>query len=119
MNARNRNQIVRLTSATFYGQLLRIFSLTVKASREIRLQSPETVILVEIQPCKIISDHRTLDIHYYKSYGTPSVLDVTCVQCLVGRVKLVSDGGASEWAIFDRSGTLARAYYTGDDQTDN
>ena len=58
-----------------------------------------------------------LDIHYFSSYGTPLVFDVTCIQSLVGRVKSVSSGNvnsASTWAIIDRSGALAQAYYTED-----
>ena len=78
---------------------------------------PENLILVEIQPCKLLSQHSTLDIHYYKDYGTPLVFDVTCIQCLVGRIPLGGGGSANTWAIIDRSGTLAQAFYTGDDST--
>ena len=63
-------------------------------------------------PCKIISKHPVLDIHYYKTYGTPLVFDVICIQCLVGPVELSSGTGSREWAIIDRSGFLAQAYYT-------
>ena len=70
--------------------------------------------MVEIQPCKVLSRHGSLDIHYYKTYGTPMVFDATCVQCLVGRVELSRGALASDWAIIDRSGTLAQAYYVED-----
>ena len=81
------------------------------------LSVPETLILVEIQPCKILSKHNKLDIHYFKAYGTPLIFDVTCVQCLVGRIRV--DGGANEWAIIDRSGNLAQAYYSGEGIVDS
>lgn len=79
------------------------------ASQELNLQQSESLILVEIQPCKVHSRHNILDIHYYRAYSTPLVFDITCVQCLVGRIKL--DDFSSDWAIIDRSGTLAQAYY--------
>jgi hypothetical protein len=34
-------------------------------------------------------------------------MDLNCVQCLVGRVRLAN----GNWAILDRSGVLARALY--------
>ena len=116
LHARNRRQLAKLSSATFYGQLLRIFCFKVEASNCLRLQQPETVILVEIQPCKVLSQHNSLDIHYYRTYGTPLVFYVTCVQCLVGRVKLDSSNNSGDWAIIDCSRTLAQAYYTEDGQ---
>ena len=114
IHARNRNQIVQLETSTFYGQLLRILCLTISASPDMKLSHPDSLILVEIQPCKILSQHSKLDIHYFKSYGTPRIFDMTCVQCLVGRVKLEGGGTANEWAIIDRSGSLAQAYYNGE-----
>ena len=115
MHARNRNQIVRLQTMTFYGQLLRILCLTIPATPDLNLSHSEILVLAEIQPCKIFSRHSSLDIQYYKDYGTPLIFDITCIQCLVGRIKL--DGG--RWAIIDRSGTLAQAYYAGEGQEIN
>ena len=110
--------MAKFSNATFYGQLLRVFCITIEASAAINLTQSETVILAEIQPCKILSRHSVLDIHYYKTYGTPLVFDATCIQCLVGRVKMDSIGVA-DWAIIDRSGTLAQAYYTEDGNENN
>ncbi|KAF8160546.1 hypothetical protein K438DRAFT_1619176, partial [Mycena galopus ATCC 62051] len=50
-----------------------------------------------------------LDIHFYSRLGALEVIDVTSVQFLVGRVK-----DSREWAIIDRSGSLARAIWTAD-----
>ena len=44
--------------------------------------------------------------HYFKTHGRTEVVDITTVQCLVGRVK---DRGT--WTIIDRSGNLARATF--------
>lgn len=54
-----------------------------------------------------------LDIHpFSKEKDSLEVVDITCVQCLVGRVKYRKDN----WAIIDRSGKLARAMYRESDQ---
>lgn len=95
---------------TFYGQLQRIFVVDIPISEILHTTHPTTVILAEISPCKIESTHPRLDIHYYSKCSTSSVLDITCVQCLVGRVP---DG--KQWAVIDRSGALARAVVVGDD----
>jgi len=52
----------------------------------------------------VIEDSNSLDMHFYRDVGVLDVVDITCLQCLVGRVK---DG--ARWAIIDRSGRLARA----------
>ena len=66
-------------------------------------------ILAAIRRC-ILGEHtsadlESLDIHLYSKMGTLDVLDVTAVQCLVGRVPATPAG----WALIDRSGVLARA----------
>lgn len=49
-----------------------------------------------------------LDIHSFsKERDSLEVVDITSVQCLVGRIKYQKDN----WAIIDRSGKLARAMY--------
>lgn len=65
------------------------------------------VVLAIIRSCKVEEDHPKLDIHYYSEDGALDVVDISTVQCLVGRV---FDRG--RWAIFDRSGSLSRAVYT-------
>lgn len=82
------------------------------------LEQSETVIFAEIQPCKILSRHSSLDIHYYKVYATPLIFDIKCIQCLVGRLKVDCNDSASEWALFDRSGELAQAYYAEEENMD-
>ena len=47
-----------------------------------------------------------LDIHDYLKMGELHVMDITRVQCLVGRVK---DGG--QWSIIDWSGSLAHTIH--------
>ena len=63
----------------------------------------------------ITSQHPSLDIHYYSTYSTPLVFDITVIQCLVSRIR-ISD---NEWAIIDRSGSLAQAIYEVEDEEDD
>jgi len=74
------------------------------ATQDLRLDSPETVILASIKNCPI-EHHNDLDMHYYRNVdGYTEIVDIAAIQCLVGRV---FDRGW--WMIIDRSGKLARA----------
>ena len=67
---------------------------------------PSRVILGIVHSCAIEATHAKLDVQYYTKDGALEVIDITTIQCLVARVK---DRG--QWAIVDRSGSLARALY--------
>lgn len=120
-NARYHRWPVFLEKQTFYGQLEHIYTLHLSHDPMIRnpratpSQDRPFLTLAAIRTCVIERDHPTLDIHYYVKQGGLEVVDITSVQCLVGRVK--DDKG---WAIIDRSGSLSRAYYIedGDDSND-
>jgi len=72
---------------TFYGQLQHIFVVKMPAARsDLGLAKRETLILAVIQTCNI-ERHDSLDMHYYKRQGAIEVVDITSVQCLVGRIK--------------------------------
>ena len=75
--------------------------------------SPAPFILAVIRTCDITETHRSLDIQYYTRDSTLDVLDITTIQCLVGRIR-----DRDRWAIIDRSGALSRAIYTPDDDDD-
>lgn len=92
-----------------------MFCFTVAASAQLGLNQAETLILAEIQPCKILSNHAVPDIHFYRIYGTPFVFNITCIQCLVGRVESENN----QWAIIDHSGSLAQAFCTEDGEIEN
>lgn len=98
---------------TSYGQLQHLFAIHFEtACKDLGLNGPTTVILAAIRTCILDSNTlntKALDIHHYKKEGGLHILDVTSIQCLVGRVK--DDGG---WSIIDRSGCLARAVYLND-----
>ncbi len=50
-----------------------------------------------------------MNIQYYSRDGRLKVVDISCIQCLVGRLK---DG--NDWAIIDRSGAAARPVFAVD-----
>lgn len=65
----------------------------------------ETQASLVVTTCEIEATHGCLDIHYYTQESTTEeFMDLTCVQCLVARVR---DEGR-RWAILDRSGSLSR-----------
>lgn len=110
-NSRHRHQAIQLQQSAAYGQLTHIFVVKLTSpSAYFGTTSPETVILAAIRTCKLEKDDpelEGLDIHFYSQLG-PLLVDITSVQALVGR----ADGGlGSTWAIFDRSGDLARAEF--------
>ena len=104
-------------SKTFYGRLEHIYTVTfAEGCQGLQILHPTTYIIACIHRCRIRRDDpqlSRLDIHLYKDGDEThiNVTDITSVQCLVGRVRDGSDG----WAIIDRSGTLARAVYLGEE----
>lgn len=110
-NTRYRNRAVELEPHTFYGQLQNIFVIRIKASATLRLNRDTNVILAAIRVCaNPQTKGSNSNILYYSEEGHLEVVDMNCVQCLIGRVR---DG--EEWAICDRAGTAARPIFTQDD----
>ncbi|KAI1785097.1 hypothetical protein LXA43DRAFT_900469 [Ganoderma leucocontextum] len=101
---------------TFYGRLEHIIAVHIDRAAAVKvlgLDKATMFILAAIRTCSV-EDTRTneqLDIHYYREFGTLDVLNVTCIQCCVGRVP----AGPQRWAIVDRSGSLARALAVDDE----
>jgi hypothetical protein len=97
---------------TFFGQLQHIYLIQFStACRDLRIDQGSTIILASIRTC--ILDHSVpqlqlerLDIKYYSAEGAVHVIDITSLQCLVGRIR-----DWKRWAIIDQSGSLARALY--------
>ncbi|KAH9941067.1 hypothetical protein B0H21DRAFT_753454 [Amylocystis lapponica] len=110
VNAQYPRRPVVLEKRTFYGQLQHILVLRLTSSPRNNIMEPKTIVFAAIRSCTIEESHRDLDIHFYSDgaagLGALDVVDISCVQCLVGRVP---DG--HRWAIVDRSGTLSRAIY--------
>jgi hypothetical protein len=101
-NAHHRNRPVVLKPAVFFGQLQHILTVRLGASKTLKLNQPTTLILAAIRSC---SNPQLMNngIYYYKREGHLEVVDVKCIQCLIGRVV---DRG--QWAIVDHSKDAAR-----------
>jgi hypothetical protein len=118
--AHQKNRKPKFKLKTFYGQLTHIYRVHFpEPCKAMDIKNPTTYILAAIRNCVLSPDDPLLvglDIHFYDRSGGLDVIDITSVQCLVGRVRDVSD----EWAIIDRSGALARADWQeeGDDFDD-
>ncbi|THU76673.1 hypothetical protein K435DRAFT_824523 [Dendrothele bispora CBS 962.96] len=109
INARHRNRQPKLKRRAFYGSLQNIFVVHFPAVREFDHEE-QTYVLAGIHTCEGLKKDNGMKMPYYDKMGRYEVVDISCVQCLVGRVK-VSD---NSWAIVDRTGEIQRAYYLGD-----
>ncbi|KAG1843122.1 hypothetical protein DFJ58DRAFT_665523, partial [Suillus subalutaceus] len=87
---------------TFYGHLQHIFVIRIPHTPALKVDGPTTIFLAALSTCKLESTPsslNTLVIHFYSSLNdTLDVVDIVCLQCLVGRVPM--DGGR-QWAIID------------------
>ncbi|KAF5374458.1 hypothetical protein D9615_009129 [Tricholomella constricta] len=109
-HARSRDREPEYEPQSFYGQLENIFVVKLPATPDLELVQPATLILAAIRTCTVEAEN-SLDMHYYKRQGRTEVVDMTSVQCVVGRVKV-----GNMYAIIDRSGSMARGYYDPDDE---
>lgn len=75
-------------------------------------QALEIVVFAAVRACDLIETPQTngLDIHYYDKEGQLDIVDLTTIQCVVGRVH-----DRNRWALIDRSGQLARAVWEDND----
>jgi hypothetical protein len=111
-NAHRKNLPEVLIPQTRYGQLKRILGVKLSPSPLIQSEHKSVrLVLAVLVKCKVTRAHPSLDIHYYPDgaagEGQMDVLDLQCVHCAVGRVL-----DRREWAVIDRSGSLARALFT-------
>jgi len=83
----------------FFGQLKHILILELPSSAKLNLAALTTIILALIQGVKATL---TNGIYYYKIPGIDEIVDLTTVQCIVGRIQ--DKGG---WAIIDWSDEMA------------
>ncbi len=107
LNACRRRAAPVFKSQVFYGQLENVFVVQLPSNPRLGLPNATTLILAAIWCCDILATPIDgLGTPYYENMGRREVVDVTCVQCLVGHVK-VRNG----WGIIDRSSELNRAVY--------
>jgi hypothetical protein len=74
--------------------------LEIPTAPQLKLTNPTTIILAVIRTVKAILDNIN-NVHYYTEFGIDEVVDLTTVQCVVGRIHV-----NGKWAIIDRSDVL-------------
>ncbi|KAJ3912137.1 hypothetical protein F5877DRAFT_18594, partial [Lentinula edodes] len=99
--ANHRNIEPEFSLKTFYGQLQHIYVVRfTNPCPVLQISSPRTLIMAQIKSCKLTNSQVSgLDIHFYHGMGSTHVIDITSLQCIVGRVPY----GSGDWAIIDRS----------------
>jgi hypothetical protein len=107
IHANNRRLAPKFEVQTFSGQLENILVVRLPATPQLALDTGSTLILAGIRQCVNAINSMGL---FYSKMGRFEVVDMTCVQCLVGRVE-----NDKRWAIIDRSGELQRSFYAADE----
>jgi hypothetical protein len=101
------------TISTFYGRLECVYVLTLAANNTFPLGADTTLAVAVVTKCQLKPDDKSLDgldVHFYSSMGAQEVVDLECLQALIGRITLKKSGArqGKSWAIIDRSGALAK-----------
>ena len=99
--------------ATFYGRLQHIVGIHFESPQpELHLSEPGTIMLGAIKTCQESNPDPKLSglgLHFYqKERDAFRVVDISCIECLVGRLK---DVERKQWAIVDRTGSVVRDVY--------
>ena len=79
----------------FFGQLNCILLLELPSSQLLNLDEPTMVIVALIREVKATLRN---SIYFYKNFGVKEVVDLSMLQCVVGRIQ-----DRDKWAIIDRS----------------
>ncbi|KAI0039304.1 hypothetical protein FA95DRAFT_1585314 [Auriscalpium vulgare] len=110
-NERRRRAPVELVPADFFGQLRHIFVIPIPAAQELGTAAAGVISLAVIRQvkAKVRRDGGTPSIPMFTQIGPLDVVDLQTVQCVVGRVQ-----DRQEWALIDRSGSLARPLFSED-----
>lgn len=97
---------------SFFGSLDCVLSLELPASAALKLRAAKTFVLVGVCTCttSTVAPVPDVEIHYYSEMRALNLVDLTTVQCAIGRVH-----AGNVWAIIDRTGACERAWYAEDD----
>ncbi|KAJ7763802.1 hypothetical protein B0H16DRAFT_1718442 [Mycena metata] len=85
---------------TFYGELQNIFVVKLPPTPELQLPKETTLILAAVRVCTVTVKN-DLDMHYYQKDGSVEVVDISSIQCLVGRLRTTDK---KSWVLIDRRG---------------
>ena len=94
----------------YYGQLLYIARVTLPANDEIRLRKDCDVLLGIVQLCKDAVGDASIRPVWYKEMGNKIEVNISTIQCGVGRVKV-----GERWGILDLNYDCASTSFLDDD----
>jgi hypothetical protein len=107
--ARNHHADPIYVLKKFYGRLNHIFLVMIPATEDLGFEKPEEVIFAGIQTFNVVG-HNKAKMPLIKGESTFDVVDLSCLQCLIGRVPV---GGGTE-AVIDRTGSIQSAILVND-----
>ncbi|TEB06226.1 hypothetical protein FA13DRAFT_1654378 [Coprinellus micaceus] len=105
----NRPPLYADEPTAFFGQLLHILVVRLPPAQITALRSETTYILAAVHRC-VVSARNSMDMPIYDRMGRIEVVDITSVQCLIGRVPV-----GTQWAIIDRTGEVQQSVHVRDD----
>jgi hypothetical protein len=94
----------------FYGQLLYIARVTLPANRKIQMRRECDVLLGIVQLCKDAIGDASIRPVWYKDMGNKIAVNISTIQCAVGRVKV-----GDKWGILDLNYACANTTFLDDD----
>ena len=104
-NARKHRAAPDFAPEQFYGQLKDILVIEFPTSRALGVEEETTFILAAVEKCDVYAVNK-LGMPVYEKMAAVEVIDITTVQCLVGRIQ-----EGRRWTIIDRSGAITRSFY--------
>ncbi|KAF9003706.1 hypothetical protein BDZ89DRAFT_967487, partial [Hymenopellis radicata] len=116
INARFPRRKPQFHPQMFFGQLENILVVHLPPIPELELEEEQVLLLAHIHRCETtLRKLHTREVPVYTKMGRHEVVDMSAVQCVVGRIPPVPGARPQRWAILDRSGTLQRSYYVPDE----
>lgn len=108
-HANNKRLPPKFEVQSFYGRLENILVIRLPATPQLDLDTESLLMLTGVRQCEVTATN-SMDMPYYSKMGRFEVVDMSCVQCLVGRIQK-----DKQWAIIDRSGKLQQSHYAVDE----
>jgi hypothetical protein len=99
-HTRNRHRRPSYETRSYYGQLQHLVTIRLPAAAQYGLFEPTLFALGAIRRCDTGKFSNALEVPMYEQYGEFEVVDLSTLQCLVGRVKV----NEHLWAVIDRTG---------------
>jgi hypothetical protein len=95
-----------------------IFTVDIPVAPELKVKENTTLLLAAIRSCKLGSNKHPSGFPYYVQFGELEVVDMTCVQCLIGRIPLsveeAKKGAKAKMCVIDRTGGIQESIFIPD-----